>query len=295
MNPPEIKKWKAWLLATRPGTLTASVSPVLIGCALAYRHHAFKAIPAILCLCVALLAQVAANFANDYFDFKNGADREGRLGKARAVASGWIPPQAMLRATWCVLGAACLCGCGLICYGGWEMIFVGLAIVLCVLAYTAGPYPLAYHGWGDVCVLLFYGVIPVCFTYYVQAHVFTATALWLSLAIGLMSINVLLVNNYRDCEQDRIAGKRTTIVLFGRRFGKILYLANVILAIGFAFPVYFYRNWNVWFLFLFFALLQLFTWQDLCRGQGRELNRTLDMTARNVLLYAMLIVSLLVT
>jgi 1,4-dihydroxy-2-naphthoate octaprenyltransferase len=292
-NDMEKKKWKSWLWAMRVGTLTASVSPVLVGCGLAWRSGAFRPVPAVLCLGVALLAQVAANFANDYFDFKKGADRPDRLGQARAVASGWIAPKTMLHAALGVLALSCLCGCGLLFYAGWELIFVGLAIAACVLAYTAGPYPLAYHGWGDVCVLLFYGIVPVCFTYYVQAHAFSWTAFWLSLSMGLLSVNILLVNNYRDCEQDRAAGKRTTVVLFGRAFGRLLYGANVVLAAVFSFPVYFYRGWNVWVLFFFITLLQLFTWQDMCRLQGSALNKTLVQTARHVFLYALLLLSLL--
>lgn len=281
------------MLAARPKTLTASVSPVLVGCALAFRDGVFRPAPAVLCLGVALLAQVAANLANDYFDFGKGADREGRLGQARAVASGWIAPAAMLHGALGVLGAACLCGCGLLFLAGWELIGVGVAMVVCVLAYTAGPYPLAYRGWGDVCVLVFYGIVPVCFTYYVQAHAFSMTAFWLSLSPGLLSVNILLVNNYRDCEQDAAVGKRTTVVLFGRRFGRVLYLANILLAVVFSFPVYLYRHWNSWILFFMIILLQIFTWQDLFRLRGGELNRTLEQTARNVLLYASLLVSLL--
>ena len=128
----------------------------------------FDITPAVLCLLVALFAQIASNFANDYFDFKKGADREDRLGPERAVAQGWITPKAMLTGTFAMLGLACLSGLLLICFADWRLIWVGLAIAICVLAYSAGPFPLAYNGLGDVCVLLFYGVIPVCFTYYIQ-------------------------------------------------------------------------------------------------------------------------------
>ncbi len=285
---------KIWIAAARPKTLYASISPVLVACALAYRDGAFMLNPAVLCLLVAVLSQVASNFANDYFDFKKGADGHGRLGPARTVASGYIKPGTMLRATILTLSVACLCGSLLLFYGGWWLIFVGLTIVIGVLAYTAGPYPLAYHGWGDVCVLLFYGIIPLCFTYYVQAHTLPATVLWLSLAIGVLSINILVVNNYRDCEQDMAVGKKTTIVLFGRRFGRLFYLANALLAIIFAFPVYLYRDKGIWFLFLFFLLLQLFTWQDMSRLRGRALNDTLVRTSQNVFLYALLLSSLLI-
>ncbi|WP_080903266.1 1,4-dihydroxy-2-naphthoate polyprenyltransferase [Parabacteroides sp. Marseille-P3160] len=279
----------AWVEAARPKTLPASISPVLIGCALAYREGVFQWIPAVLCLLVALLAQIASNFANDYFDYKKGADRADRLGPERAVASGWISPRAMWKGTLITLGIACLCGLGLLFYGGWELIFVGIGIAFCVLAYSAGPYPLAYHGWGDFCVLLFYGVIPVCFTYYVQALSFSWLSLWLSLSIGFLSINILVVNNYRDYEQDMLSGKRTTIVLFGRRFGQVFYLLNGVLAILFALPVLLYKGWNFWFLYAFFFVLFVFTWQDLWRVQGKELNRTLGQTARNVFLFALLL------
>lgn len=288
-----VSKFKAWVAAARPKTLAASVSPILVACALAYRNGVFEWLPAILCLLVALLAQIASNFANDYFDFKKGADNENRLGQARAVASGWIKPRTMLIATWIVLGMDCLCGCGLLFFADWWLIFVGIAIALCVLAYSSGPYPLAYNGLGDVCVMLFYGIIPLCFTYYVQAHEFTMNAFLLSVAMGFLSMNILIVNNYRDYEQDVIAGKRTTIVMFGRGFGRAFYLINAILAIVFAYPAYLFRDRSIWFLFLFFFMLELFTWQDLRRLNGSELNQTLEQTSRNVFLFALLLVSLL--
>ena len=171
----------AWVEAARPRTLPASVSPVLLGCALAYYDGMFDITPAVLCLLVALFAQIASNFANDYFDFKKGADREDRLGPERAVAQGWITPKAMLAGTFVMLGLACLSGLLLICFADWRLIWVGLAIAICVLAYSAGPFPLAYNGLGDVCVLLFYGVIPVCFTYYIQTlsfSLFLSCYLW---------------------------------------------------------------------------------------------------------------------
>ncbi|WP_411292584.1 1,4-dihydroxy-2-naphthoate polyprenyltransferase [Tannerella forsythia] len=287
-------KCKAWIQAARPQTLAASASPVLVACALAYRNDAFQWIPAVWCMAVAVLAQIAANFFNDYFDFKKGADTEQRLGQQRAVASGWITPKTMLIGAFVTLSAASLCGFALLLFSDWWLIFVGLAIALCVLAYTAGPYPLAYHGLGDLAVLLFYGVIPVCFTYYVQAQEFTWTAGWLSIAMGLLSVNILLVNNVRDREQDAQAGKRTTVVMFGRRFGTTLYLINALLAVACSWPVYLYRSRSIWILFIFFLMIVLLTWQDLSRQHGTALNRTLGITARNVLLYAFLLIYVLV-
>ena len=279
-----------WIKAARPRTLPASVSPVLIACAITYKEGFFQLFPAILCVLVALFAQIASNFANDYFDYKKGADGAERLGPERAVAQGWISPRAMLSGTFVALGIACLSGCVLLYFSDWRLIFVGLAIALCVLAYSAGPYPLAYNGWGDLCVLLFYGIIPVCFTYYVQVGSFSLLAFLLSLAVGLLSINILVVNNYRDYEQDCLSGKRTTIVLFGRRFGKILYLLNIILAFGLLIPLLFVVPVYVLALSAFVFTLCVARWLDLSRKEGKALNQTLGATAGNVLLFSLLVV-----
>lgn len=284
----------AWGEAARPKTLSASVSPVLVGCAVAYRDGCFRVGPAVLCLMVALLAQIASNFANDYFDFKKGADGSDRVGPQRAVASGWIRPGSMLKGTFITLGLACLAGCLLLFYVGWELIPVGIAIAVGVLAYSAGPYPLAYHGWGDVCVLLFYGVIPVCFTYYVQALSFSFLSFLLSLAVGLLSVNILIVNNYRDYEQDKAASKRTTIVLFGRRFGEVVYLLNGLLAMAIALPLLMQTAWWADVAFAVFGVLLISTWLKMKQREGVELNKTLGHTARNVFLFSLLLTFVLI-
>lgn len=285
----------AWLEAARPKTLPASLSPVVVGSALAWREGLFRPVPALLCLAVALLAQIASNFANDYFDFKKGADTPGRLGPDRAVASGWITPRAMLRATLVTLGLACLAGCMLLFYAGWELIPVGLAVAVCVLAYSAGPFPLAYNGLGDVCVLLFYGIIPVCFTYYVQTLSFSLLALLMSLAVGFLSVNILVVNNYRDYAGDKAAAKRTTIVLFGRRFGRRLYLVNGLLSLLLVFPLLLDTEGSRWKILLLAGFFVLFvaTWRELGRCEGRALNRTLAHTARNLFLFSLLLTAML--
>jgi len=279
----------AWIEAARPKTLPASVSPVIVGCALAWHDGVFRPVAALLCLLVALFAQIASNFANDYFDYKKGADREDRLGPRRAVASGCISPEAMLKGTFLSLAVACVCGCLLLFFAGWELIPVGVAIALGVLAYSAGPYPLAYNGLGDICVLIFYGIVPVCYTYYVQALSFSLLAFLLSLAVGVLSMNILIVNNYRDREQDKLSRKRTTVVLFGARFGRIFYLVNGIIAFLIITPLL--LEVSVWILFLFAALFALFvaTFRELYYFSGRELNKTLAHTARNVFLFALLV------
>lgn len=282
----------AWVEAARPKTLPASASPVLLGCALAYYDGAFDVVPALLCFLVALFAQVASNFANDYFDFKKGADGEGRLGPERAVAQGWITPKAMLAGTFVALGLACLFGLLLVCFADWRLIGVGIAVAIGVLAYSAGPFPLAYNGLGDVCVLLFYGVIPVCFTYYIQTLSFSLLSFLLSVALGLLSVNILVVNNYRDYGQDKVARKRTTVVLFGRRFGRVFYVLNECLAFLLVLPLILDAPW--WILFLFGILFALcfYTTRELFTLEGRALNGTLGRTVRNVFLFA-LVLSLL--
>lgn len=280
---------RVWFEAARPKTLPASLSPVLVGCVLAYRDGVFQWVPAVLCVLVALLAQIASNFANDYFDFKKGADTEERLGPDRAVASGWITPRAMLTGTFITLALSCLCGLGLLFYGGWELILVGIAIAICVLAYSAGPFPLAYNGLGDVCVVLFYGIIPVCFTYYVQALSFSLLSFLLSLALGFLSTNILIINNYRDYAQDKVAKKRTTIVLFGKRFGLVAYLFNGILAILIAMPLLIAAPIWIVGLFAIFTVLFTATWLEMKGNEGRALNVTLGHTARNVFFYAVIL------
>lgn len=282
-----------WVEASRPRTLTASLSPVLVACALAWCEGVFRTVPALLCFAVALLAQVASNFANDYFDFKSGVDVSERQGPDRAVAKGWVTPSAMLRAALITLFLACLCGCMLLFYAGWELIPVGIAIAVCVVAYSAGPFPLAYNGLGDVCVVLFYGIIPLCFTYYVQAGYFSTLAFLLSLSLGLLSTNILIVNNYRDYEQDKAFRKRTTIVLFGRTFGKVLYFVNCVIAFLLVTPLLFAAPRWMLLLFAAFFAFSMKTWRELCTREGKALNDTLAHTARNVFLFAVLLSALL--
>ena len=222
---------KDWISAARPRTLPASASPVIAASAYAFYAGTFRWVPAVLCLLFALLAQVASNMANDYFDYVKGSDKAGRVGPRRAVASGDITPRAMLMGTFCVLGVACAVGLGLVFFAGWQLIPIGVIIAVFALAYTAGPYPLAYHGLGDVTVFLFFGLVAVNMTYYVQALQFDADVFLLSIAMGLLSINILLVNNYRDMEEDAAANKRTTVVLFGRRFALWWYFVNGVIAV----------------------------------------------------------------
>lgn len=287
---------KAWLEAARPKTLMASISPVIVACALAWNEGYFDWKPALLCFAVAILAQIASNLANDYFDFAHGADQPDRLGPDRAVAKGWISPKAMLIGTIIILGMACVAGLCLLFYGPWWLIFIGIAIAICVFAYSAGPFPLSYHGLGDICVLLFYGIIPVCFTYFIMAGQFSLLSFLLSIAVGYLGVNILIVNNYRDYEQDKAAGKHTTIVIFGRRYGKISYILNNVFALAFSLPLFInINNKYLVILYAFVMALCFMRTRDLYLKEGKELNKTLALTSMNVFLFAIAVSAILVS
>lgn len=219
-----------WIEATRPKTLPAALCPVMVGSALAQAYGSFSGWPALLCLLFALLIQIGTNFANDYLDGIGGKDTAARLGPQRAVASGQIPAARMRAAALAVLGCAFILGLGLIPFGGWALLIVGLASVACAWLYTGGPYPLAYNGLGDVFVLLFFGFIAVGCTFYVQAKMLVPDVMLAGLACGLLINNILVVNNYRDREEDQGSGKRTLVVRFGPRFARVQYTVSLAVA-----------------------------------------------------------------
>lgn len=281
---------KAWLLAARPKTLAGAATPVLLGCALAYSDGWFQVIPALLCFLFAFLMQIDANFINDFFDYLKGSDREDRLGPERACAQGWITLNAMKRGIALTTMTACLTGFFLLFYGGLEMIPVGLLCVLFAFLYTAGPYPLAYHGWGDVLVILFFGFIPVGGTYYVMCHDWTGNVTIASLACGFIIDTLLMVNNYRDREQDAKSGKKTIVVRWGEKAGRWLYLWLGLAAAGFC--LLFALTGHPWAALLpqLYILPHFLTWQKMVKiRKGKELNRILGETSRNMLLFGLLL------
>lgn len=236
-----------WFEATRPKTLPAAVAPVLLGSALAFAAGDFDWRAGGICLVFALLVQVGTNFANDYLDGVKGADTAERVGPRRAVASGLIAPARMRWATVGVLALAFCIGLALIPFGGWWLLGVGVASVVCAWCYTGGPLPLAYNGLGDVFVVLFFGFIAVGCTYYVQAGGVTVEVLAVGLACGLLVNNILVVNNYRDREEDVRARKRTLIVLWGRPFGLFLYWMSATIA-GLVTVGLVFRGYGLWVL-----------------------------------------------
>ena len=286
----ETNSIKAWILAARPKTLAAAATPVLLGCALAYTDGIFQWIPAILCFLFAFSMQIDANFINDYYDYLKGSDREDRLGPERACVQGWITLSAMKKGMIFITLLSCFWGLLLLKYCGLEMIPVGLLCVLFAFLYTAGPYPLAYHGWGDVLVIVFFGFVPVGCTYYTMAHDWTWNVTIACAACGLVSDLLLMLNNYRDREQDKISGKRTLIVRFGEKAGRYAYLILGILAVGlcsfYAFNGYLMAS----LLPILFLILHFTTWREMVRiYQGKALNIVLGKTARNIVVFGLLL------
>ena len=285
---------KAWIEAMRLRTLPVSVSGVLVGIACAVFLGEFKAVPAVLCLLFAVLAQIASNFGNEYYDFKNGVDKKGREGFRRGVTEGEISPMAMKIATFVTLGLAGVVGCMMLFYGPWWLVIVGMLIMLFALAYSTGPYPLSHHGLGDVAVVLFFGVVPVVFTCFLQTGSWEGLQFVLptSITIGLLAANVLIVNNYRDMEDDAAVNKRTTVVIFGRKIMGRVYLWSGIIGMLLMLPLWYHLSYWALITPILYMVLHINTWRQLKKSLGVQLNPLLGKTAINLLVFAgMLLVS----
>lgn len=291
----KVNSVKAWLLAARPKTLTGAAVPVMIGVASAVAMHGWsgvRVVPAVLCMLFALVMQVDANFVNDYFDFMKGTDDERRLGPKRACAQGWITAPAMRTGLLVTTLLACAVGLPLVAYGGWEMIMVGLACVVFCFLYTIS---FSYLGLGDVLVLVFFGLVPVTMTYWLAAPPSPLTdiplaVVVLSAACGLVIDTLLVVNNYRDIDNDRRTGKRTLIVRIGARGGLLLYLllgiAAVVLTMVATYMLGSVFQW-IYVAYLPFHVAAFVAMRRI--GKGAELNRVLGMTARNMFLYGIFV------
>lgn len=269
-------------------TLPVSIAGVIAGTACAVFYGAFNWKPALICLLFAVLAQITSNFANEYYDYKNGLDKKGREGFRRGVTEGDLSPAAMKTATYLTLFLACLLGLSLLLWGEWWLLPVGIAIAVFALAYSAGPFPLSHHGLGDITVLIFFGIVPVSLTAWLQTHTWDMfpELPCICMAIGLMGVNVLIVNNYRDADEDAAVGKRTTVVRFGRTFMSRIYLADVVLA-SLLTSVMFERC-SVWSLVfpLIYLCVGINLWRRLCKLKGTELNDILKFTAMSMFIIA---------
>ena len=288
------RQLKIWLECFRLRTLPVSLSGVIIAIGIAKWHNRFQWVPAVLCLVFALLAQISSNTANEYYDYLKGTDKPGRVGPRRGVTEGDITPTTLRNVTIGLLMAASIVGCCLIPYGGWWLLPVGIVIALAALAYSAGPYPLSYHGLGELMVFIFFGLVPVNLTYYVMALRFDPLVVLFSIAIGLMGVNVLLVNNYRDVEDDRAAGKKTQTVMRGRPLTSFAYLLNGYISIAilsaFWFMIAFVKVLPLWTLVIpvLYLMMHTVTWNKLRHRDGAALNPLLGGTARNMLIFTIL-------
>ena len=288
-----MKRIKVWIECMRLRTLPVSLSGVVMAIALSWWMGKFKWVPAVLCLVFALLAQVVSNFANEYYDYLRGADKVGRVGPRRGVTEGDIQPRTLRNVTFAVLVLDAVVGLCLIPYGGWWMLPLGIVIALAALAYSAGPYPLSYHGLGELAVFIFFGLVPVVFTFYVQARCFNPLVLLAGMSVGFMAVNVLLVNNYRDVDDDREANKRTSVVIFGRKPAAAAYLINGYVAMSLLTPLWFFAlafKLSVWTLLipLLYLVLHTVTWYRMIHRDGAALNPLLGATARNMLIFTIL-------
>jgi len=289
-QPPSISRTRAWLLAIRPKTLPAALAPVLVGTALAFADRAFAPGPALAAALAALLLQMGSNIANDYFDFLKGADTPERTGPTRVAASGLLSLQELRWGMVVSFGLAALVGLYLIAVGGWPILAVGVAAILAAVLYTGGPLPYGYVGLGDLFVFLFFGLVAVTGTYYVQAGQVTRGSLLAALPVGLLVTAILVVNNLRDIDSDRRAGKRTLAVLLGRGGARAEYL--LLLAGAYLSPLLLLAldGRSPWVLLPWLTLPLAWKWARLVLDDARygpPLNQALAGTAQLALAFSL--------
>lgn len=280
---------KKWIESMRLRTLPVSLAGVVCGTGCALLQDSFNAGVTILCILFAGLAQIASNFGNEYYDYRNGIDKKGREGFRRGVTEGDISPSAMKYATYITLCAATIIGLLLLFFGPWWLLFVGIIIALFALGYSAGPYPLSHHGLGDIAVIIFFGIVPVTFTCFLQTGTFGYIALSTSFAVGLLAANVLIVNNYRDMEDDRAVNKNTTVVIFGRKAMGWVYLFSGITAMAAMLPAW--LEIGLWSapIAVIYLILHFRNWRYLKSNNGAALNPLLGKTAVTLLLFSLML------
>lgn len=284
-----LSRLQIWLLASRPKTLPAAAAGVITGSALALHDGTFRFGPALAALFVALLLQIGSNLANDVYDYERGADAGERQGPMRVTQARLLTPVQVKLGMLVVFGLAAVLGLYLALAAGWVVILIGLAAILSAIAYTGGPFPLGYYGLGDLFVFLFFGVAAVAGTYFVQAGAVSPQALWMSLPIGWLIVDILVVNNLRDIKADRAAGKRTLAVRLGEEWSRrqylfLLVLSYLILPVLVLFQI---LPWGSLLALLSFPLGWR-TWQVVREQAGRPLNAALAGTGQTTLFYSLL-------
>lgn len=282
--------FKAWSAAARPKTLSGAAAPVLIACAASISHECFNIAVALLALLFALLMQIDANFINDLLDCLNGRDTRDRLGPRRSCAQGWITVKAMKRGIVVVSSAACTAGLLLLFYSGPELIIVGMLCLLFAYLYTGGPYPLSYHGLGDLLVIVFFGIVPVCCTFYIMSGSLSASVALAGLGCGTVIDTMLIINNYRDREEDKASGKHTLTTILGEKKGNRLYLATGIAGAALSAAALIYeRSPYAGLILLPYLVLHTISWKKMVKiNRGKALNPILGETSRNITIYAIL-------
>ncbi len=277
-----------WIEAMRLRTLPVSIAGVVTALGYGLMYDNVNIVPWVICLLFALLCQIASNFANEYYDYTSQRDRAGREGPRRGVTEGDITPGAMKRAIYVTLGAACCLGLSLVAWGGWWLIAVGALVAAGVFAYSTGPYPLSTHGWGEVAVVIFFGLVPVTLTYYVETLQWSLDVAAGGLAIGLLGANVLIVNNYRDVEDDIAVNKLTLAVRMGRRAMLCLYGLNVVAAMAVMMPAWLSlgKGWTVVPAAMLIAAALII--KAMNKRRGASLTPLLGMTAVLMSVYSLL-------
>jgi 1,4-dihydroxy-2-naphthoate polyprenyltransferase len=281
--------WNAWMLAIRPRTLPAATAGVIMGSALAWRDGFFRLDAALTCLLTALLLQIGSNLANDVFDFERGTDTPDRLGPVRVTQAGLLTPSQVKVGMVVVFGLAAVFGLYLAWLGGWPIIIIGIAAILSAIAYTGGPFPLGYYGLGDLFVFLFFGLAAVAGTYYIQAGFVSAAAWWMTIPPGLIITAILVVNNLRDLESDKKAGKHTLAVILGEQATKTQYLICMIAAY-LILPLAAWLGVIPWLSLLAWASLPVAirTTRVVLTQRGRPLNAALAGTGQTALFFSIL-------
>ena len=284
-------KIKGWVVAARPKTLPAAIAPILPGAALAWSKDSFKLLPVIAALSAALLLQIAVNIANDYFDFVHGIDTPDRVGPTRAAAGGLLSLKQMRRGMVGITLFILTIGVYLIYIAGLPILFIGLASVLSVYLYSAGPFPLSTNALGDLFVFIFFGPVAVCGTYYVQTLNLNIEIILYSVSVGLLITAIIVVNNYRDIKTDTAGRKLTLAVILGEKFSRIEYYLLVIIAYLIPPALFFATNASPWILLsLISAPLWITLFRDINgRVRGQALNKTLTGTAKAGLLFSILL------
>jgi 1,4-dihydroxy-2-naphthoate octaprenyltransferase len=282
-------KLNAWILASRPKTLLAAFVPVVVGSALAIEEGLFVFSYSLIALICSILIQVGTNFTNDLYDFLKGADNINRKGPLRVLAAGIITVNEMKAAIIITFAVTFFLGLNLVNAAGWIILVIGILSIIAGIAYTAGPYPLAYNGLGDIFVFIFFGIIGTAGTYYLHSREFPFISLLVSIPVGALITNILLVNNYRDVSEDRSAGKRTTTVILGKEFTRLQYI--VLMILSFLIPFILFINYDfsfaVFLPYLSFPLA-VYLVKMLYKLEGKELNKTLELTAKFSALFGIL-------